>query len=81
MLHVVCNIRPSIHSAYRHSEIQASVVALYAKLQHIEPTTSQGLVRYIAGEAEALIHHIGLYFRYPKIKSLIFNLLFGGDPG
>ncbi len=59
MLHVVCNIRPSIHSAYRDSEIQASVVALYAKLQNIEPTTSQGLVRYIAGEAEALIHHIG----------------------
>jgi hypothetical protein len=59
MLHVVCNIRPSVHSAYRHSEIQASVVALYGKLQNLEPTTSQGLVRYMAGEAEALIHHIG----------------------
>ncbi len=59
MLHVVCNIRPSVHSAYRHSEIQASVVALYGKLQNLEPTTSQGLVRYIAGEAEALIHHLG----------------------
>jgi hypothetical protein len=59
MLHVVCNIRPSVHSAYRHAEIQASVVALYGKLQNLEPTTSQGLVRYIAGEAEALIHHLG----------------------
>lgn len=59
MLHVVCNIRPSVHSAYRHVEIQASVVALYGKLQNLEPTTSQGLVRYIAGEAEALIHHLG----------------------
>ena len=59
MLHVVCNIRPSVHSAYRHSEIQASVVALYGKLRNLEPTTSQGLVRYIAGEAESLIHHIG----------------------
>ena len=59
MLHVVCNIRPSVHSAYRHSEIQASVVARYGQLQNLEPTTSQGLVRYIAGEAEALIHHIG----------------------
>ena len=28
MLHVVCNIRPSVHSAYRHSEMEASVVAL-----------------------------------------------------
>jgi IS4 transposase len=34
-------------------------VALYGKLQNLEPTTSQGLVRYIAGEAEALIHHLG----------------------
>lgn len=59
MLRVVCNIRPSVHSAYRHSDIQASVVALYGKLQNLEPTTSQGLVRYIAGEAEALIDHIG----------------------
>lgn len=59
MLRVVCHIRPSVHSAYRHSDIQASVVALYGKLQKLEPTTSQGLVRYIAGEAEALIHHMG----------------------
>lgn len=59
MLNVVCNIRPSVHSAYRDSEIQASVVALYAKLQKIELTTSQALVRYIAGEAETLLHHIG----------------------
>ena len=58
MLHVVCNIRPSVHSAYRHFDIQASVVALYGKLQHLEPTTSQGLVRYIAGEAEAVISTI-----------------------
>jgi hypothetical protein len=59
MLHVVCHIRPSVHSAYRYSEIQASVVALYGKLQHLEPTTAQGLVRYIAGEAEALLHNMG----------------------
>ena len=59
MLNVVCNIRPSVHSAYRDSEIQASVVALYGKLQNLEPTTSQALVRYIAGEAEALLNHLG----------------------
>lgn len=59
MLNVVCNIRPSVHSAYRHSEMEASVVALYGKLQNLEPMTSQGLVRYIAGEAAVLIHHIG----------------------
>jgi NADH:ubiquinone oxidoreductase subunit F (NADH-binding) len=59
MLNVVCNVRSSVHAAYRHAEIEASVVALYGKLQHMELTTSQGLVRYIAGEAEALIHQMG----------------------
>ena len=59
MLNVVCNIRPSVHSAYRDSKIQASVVALYAKLQKMELTTSQALVRYIAGEAETLLNHVG----------------------
>ena len=59
MLNVVCNILPSVHSAYRDSEIQASVVALDGKLQNLEPTTSQALVRYIAGEAEALLNHLG----------------------
>jgi len=59
MLNVVCNIRPNVHSAYRDSEIQASVVALYAKLQNMELTTSQALVRYIAGEAETLLNHVG----------------------
>lgn len=55
MLQVVCKIRPSVHSAYVHSEIQASVVAVYDKLKGLETTTSQGLVRQIATEAEALI--------------------------
>lgn len=59
MLNVVCNVRPSVHSAYRDSDIQASVVALYAKLQNMELTTSQALVRYVAGEAEALIEQVG----------------------
>lgn len=59
MLNVVCNIRPSVHSAYRDSEIQASVVALYAKLKNRELTTSQALVRYIAGEAETLLNRVG----------------------
>ena len=59
MLNVVCKTRPSVHAAYRHSEIQASVVALYGKLQNLELTTSQGLVCYVAGEAEALMNEMG----------------------
>lgn len=59
MINVVCKVRPSVHSAYRDSQIRASVVALYAKLQKMEPTTSQALVRYIAGEAEGLLEQVG----------------------
>ena len=39
MLNVVCNVRSSVHAAYRHAEIEASVVALYGKLQNMELTT------------------------------------------
>ncbi len=59
MINVVCKVRPSVHSAYRDSQIRASVVALYAKLQNMELTTSQALVRYIAGEAEGLLEQVG----------------------
>jgi hypothetical protein len=58
MLQVVCKIRPSVHCAYPHAGIAASVVAVYDKLKNLEPTTAQGLVRHIAGEAETLISHI-----------------------
>ena len=59
MINVVCKVRPSVHSAYRDSQIHASVGALYAKLQNMELTTSQALVRYMAGEAEAVIQQLG----------------------
>ena len=60
MLQVVCKIRPSVHCAYPHSGITASVVAVYDKLKNLELTTAQGLVRHIAGEAETLITHQNL---------------------
>ena len=34
MLHVVCKIRPTVHSAYPYSGIPASVVAVYDKLKN-----------------------------------------------
>lgn len=58
MLQVVCKIRPSVHSAYRHAEIGASVVAVYDKLKGVETSTSQGLVRQIASESEAIIRNL-----------------------
>lgn len=58
MLQVVCKIRPSVHSAYHHAEIGASVVAVYDKLKGVETTTSQGLVRQIALESETIIRNL-----------------------
>jgi hypothetical protein len=55
MFRVVCKIRPTVHSAYSHSEIPASIVAVYDKLRNIEPKTSQFLVRKIAAESETII--------------------------
>jgi hypothetical protein len=56
MLHVVCKIRPTVHSAYPYSGIPASVVAVYDKLKNLEPTTAQGFVRQIATDAAAIIN-------------------------
>jgi hypothetical protein len=55
MFTVVCKVRPNIHSAYRDSEIAASIVAVYDKIKHVEPTTSQALVRHIAAQSETII--------------------------
>jgi IS4 transposase len=55
MLQIVCRTQASVHAAYRHAEIAASIVSVYAKLRGVELTTSQGLVRHIAGEAQRLI--------------------------
>lgn len=58
MIQVVCKIRTSVHSAYCHSAIEASVVAVYAKLKGVETTTSQALVRQIASESESIIRNL-----------------------
>jgi IS4 transposase len=55
MLQIVCKTQASVHAAYRQANIAASIIAVYAKLQGIELTTSQALVRYIAREAQVLI--------------------------
>ncbi len=47
---VVCRVQPSIHAAYQENkdEINSSVTAVYDKLNGIEITTSQAMVREIA---------------------------------
>lgn len=58
MLQVVCKLRPSVHSAYRDSDISASIVAVYDKLKGIKTTTSQGLVRQMASTSETVIKNM-----------------------
>lgn len=45
MLQFVCKTQASVHAAYRHANIAALIVAVYGKLQGVELTTSQALVR------------------------------------
>ena len=61
MSQVVCNIRPSVNAAYQamEEEIPTSITSVYNKLQGVEVETSSGLVRYAAGEAEAIIEQLG----------------------
>lgn len=58
---VVCCIRPSVSAAYKayQKEIGVSKVALYSKLNGIEPRVSQALVRYSAQELGSVIEELG----------------------
>jgi hypothetical protein len=58
MLQVVCKTRSSVHAAYLSSDIKASRIALYGKLQNIELKTSRELVRYSVIQAEQIIKEI-----------------------
>ena len=59
MLQIVCRVQANVHAAHRESSIAASVVAVYGKLQGVELSTSQGLVRLIAGDAAEIIDELG----------------------
>jgi len=56
MLGVVCQLRESVHVAYRNTEnISVSVTSLYNKLNGMKTETSAALVRYVAQQSEAII--------------------------
>ncbi len=56
MLEVVCQMRASVHVAYRNTEnITVSVASLYNKLNGMKTETSSALVRHVAKESEAII--------------------------
>ena len=58
---VVCRIRPSVHAAYpaQAESFQVSLRALYDKLQGIEPSVSQALVRETAQRMGAIVRQMG----------------------
>jgi IS4 transposase len=58
---VVCRIRPAINAAYKaHAEtINASLRAVYSKLDGVEPGLSAALVRTVAGRLEPVITAMG----------------------
>lgn len=59
MLEVVCQMRTSVHVAYRNTEnITVSFTSLYNKLNCMKTETSAALVRYVAKESEAIIREM-----------------------
>jgi hypothetical protein len=59
MLEVVCQMRASVHVAYRNTEnITVSVASLYNKLNGMKTETSAALVRHVAKESEAIIREM-----------------------
>ena len=59
MLEVVCRVRSSVHAAYMASDLDVTRMALYQKLQQMELSTSQELVRYTSTEARTIIQELG----------------------
>jgi hypothetical protein len=55
MLQVVCRVLRSIHVAYLNSDIEASRMALYAKLQNLEPNTVRELLRHRVHDSASII--------------------------
>lgn len=55
MLQVVCRVLRSVHIAYLNSDLEASRIALYAKLQNLEPKTVRELLRYSALDSASII--------------------------
>lgn len=80
MVQVVSGHQRSVHRAFQKNRerIGVSVTSLYNKLNGIEPRTSAELVRYAAGQAQALIEALG-GARQPLVPGLRVKLLDGNS--
>ncbi len=61
MIQVVCSVRQSIGAVYKAmaDELGVSKPAVYGKLNRLEPSVSQALVRYTAQEMATVIEQVG----------------------
>ena len=61
MIQVVCSVRQSMGAVYKAmaDELGVSKPAIYGKLNRLEPTVSQALVRYTAQEMATLVEQVG----------------------
>ena len=61
MTQVVCSVRQSIGAVYRATadDLGVSKSAVYGKLNRLEPSVSQALVRYTAQEMGTLVEQVG----------------------
>jgi len=79
---VVCRLSPSTRQAYlaQRERITVSLQAIYDKLSHIEPGTSQALVRYSGQRASELIDRCK-GSRKPLLKGYRTRILDGNHLG
>ena len=61
MIQVVCSVRQSIGAVYKamSDDLGVSKSAVYGKLNRLEPSVSQALVRYSAKEMTTIIEQVG----------------------
>ena len=82
MTQVVCSIRQSIGAVYKATadEIGVSKTAVYDKLNRLEPSVSQALVRYTAIEMTKIIHQVGGQLR-PLLPQYRLKIVDGNGLG
>jgi IS4 transposase len=76
---VVCRVQPAVHAAYQaHAEtIEASLRAVYSKLDHTEPVLSAALVHMTASRLEPVIDAMDGGARTPLLPGYRVRILDG----
>lgn len=83
MIQVVCSVRQSIGAVYKAmaDDLGVSKPAIYGKLNRLEPTVSQALVRYTAQEMATLVEQVGEMRRSVPLPKYRLKILDGNGLG